>query len=119
MPPRHPGTRRSSTSISRQFTGRSIRNAAVEACCLRFRPIITTSFAFILGVPPLVFATGAASRQSLGTAVFGGMITSTVLTVFFVPAFDVAIQTLTEWLHPPRGGHEFDREKPLRKSKEA
>ena len=61
---------------------------------MRFRPIIMTSFAFILGVLPLVFATGAgaASRQSLGTAVFGGMITATVLAVFFVPVFYVAIQ---------------------------
>jgi HAE1 family hydrophobic/amphiphilic exporter-1 len=65
---------------------------------MRFRPIIMTSFAFILGMLPLVFATGAgaASRQSLGTAVFGGMITATVLAVFFVPIFYVAIQKLIE-----------------------
>jgi HAE1 family hydrophobic/amphiphilic exporter-1 len=70
---------------------------------MRFRPIIMTSFAFILGVVPLVFATGAgaASRQSLGTAVFGGMITSTVLAVFFVPVFYVAIQTLIELKNGP------------------
>jgi len=51
---------------------------------------------------PLVFATGAgaASRRALGTAVFGGMITATVLAVIFVPAFFVAIQSLIEWLHP-------------------
>jgi HAE1 family hydrophobic/amphiphilic exporter-1 len=61
-----------------------------------------TSFAFILGVLPLVLATGAgaASRQSLGTAVFGGMITSTVLAVFFVPVFFVVIQWLAEWSQP-------------------
>ncbi len=70
---------------------------------MRFRPIIMTSFAFILGVLPLVFATGAgaASRQSLGTAVFGGMITSTVLAVFFVPVFYVAIQSLIELKNGP------------------
>ena len=70
---------------------------------MRFRPILMTSFAFILGVVPLVFATGAAaaSRQALGTAVFGGMITSTVLAVFFVPVFYVVIQKLIEWRNGP------------------
>jgi HAE1 family hydrophobic/amphiphilic exporter-1 len=78
--------------------GRSIFEAALEAARMRFRPIIMTSFAFILGVLPLVFATGAgaASRQSLGTAVCGGMLTATVLAVFFVPVFYVAIQSLIE-----------------------
>jgi len=62
-----------------------------------------TSFAFILGVVPLVFATGAGamSRRSLGTAVFGGMITATFLAVFFVPAFYVAMQKLAELRHGP------------------
>ncbi|MFO0803321.1 MAG: multidrug efflux RND transporter permease subunit [Gemmataceae bacterium] len=86
-----------------RHAGRSIREAAIEAAKMRFRPIIMTSFAFILGVTPLVFASGAgaASRQSLGTAVFGGMITATVLAVFFVPVFFVAIQTLIEWRNGP------------------
>ena len=86
-----------------RLPGRSIREAAVEAARMRFRPIIMTSFAFILGVLPLVFATGAgaASRQSLGTAVFGGMITATVLAVFFVPVFYVAIQCLIELRNGP------------------
>ena len=98
-----------------RHAGRSIREAAVEASRLRFRPIIMTSFAFILGVVPLVFATGAgaASRQSLGTAVFGGMITSTVLTVFFVPAFYVAIQTLIELRKGKAKPDHFDSNKPL------
>jgi HAE1 family hydrophobic/amphiphilic exporter-1 len=88
-----------------RLAGRSIHEAAVEASRLRFRPILMTSFAFILGVLPLVWATGAAaaSRQALGTAVFGGMITSTVLAVFFVPAFYVAVQRLIELGNgPPR-----------------
>jgi HAE1 family hydrophobic/amphiphilic exporter-1 len=88
-----------------RLQGRSIREAAVEASRLRFRPILMTSFAFILGVLPLVWARGAAaaSRQALGTAVFGGMITSTVLAVFFVPVFYVAIQWLIELrTGPPR-----------------
>jgi len=79
-------------------SGQSIRESALHAAQMRFRPIIMTSFAFILGVLPLVFASGAgaASRQSLGTAVCGGMITSTILAVFFVPVFFVAIQSLIE-----------------------
>ena len=67
--------------------GCSLIEAAQEAACLRFRPILMTSFAFTLGVLPLMLATsaGAVSRQSLGTAVFGGMISSTFLAIFFVP----------------------------------
>ena len=82
----------------RKNRGRSIREAAVESARLRFRPILMTSFAFILGVYPLVDAegAGAASRQALGTAVFGGMIASTVLAVFFVPVFFVIVQWLDE-----------------------
>jgi HAE1 family hydrophobic/amphiphilic exporter-1 len=80
--------------------GKSIRDAAVAAARLRFRPIIMTSFAFILGVVPLVVATGAgaASRRSIGTAVFGGMISATLLSVFFVPEFFVAAQSLSDWI---------------------
>ncbi|NDC55125.1 MAG: hydrophobe/amphiphile efflux-1 family RND transporter, partial [Planctomycetia bacterium] len=82
--------------------GRSITEAAVEASRLRFRPILMTSFAFILGIVPLLYATGAgaASRRSLGTAVFGGMIAATVLAVFFVPVFYVLMQRLAEWRSP-------------------
>ncbi|MCZ2344215.1 MAG: multidrug efflux RND transporter permease subunit [Bacteroidales bacterium] len=84
--------------------GHSIREAAVKAARMRFRPILMTSFAFILGVVPLVWADGAGafSRQALGTAVFGGMITGTALAVFFVPAFYVAMQTLSERLNRRR-----------------
>lgn len=82
--------------------GRSILEAAVEASRLRFRPILMTSFAFILGILPLVHAqgAGAASRRSLGTAVFGGMLAATVLAVFFVPVFYVVMQRLAEWWKP-------------------
>jgi HAE1 family hydrophobic/amphiphilic exporter-1 len=87
--------------------GRSITEAAVEASRLRFRPILMTSFAFILGIVPLLNATGAgaASRRSLGTAVFGGMIAATVLAVFFVPVFYVLMQRLAEWKN--RDGSDF------------
>jgi HAE1 family hydrophobic/amphiphilic exporter-1 len=79
--------------------GRNIHDAAVEAARLRFRPIIMTSFAFILGVFPLVIATGAgaASRRSIGIAVFSGMIASTCLAVVFVPSFYVVLQRVEEW----------------------
>jgi len=86
-----------------RLAGRSIRDSAVEASRLRFRPILMTSFAFILGVAPLVWSTGAgaAARQALGTAVFGGMISSTVLAVFFVPVFYVVVQGLIEMVYGP------------------
>ncbi|MDB5353311.1 MAG: hydrophobe/amphiphile efflux family transporter [Planctomycetota bacterium] len=79
--------------------GRTILEAAVESSRLRFRPILMTSFAFILGIVPLVNAqgAGAASRRALGTAVFGGMLAATFLAVFFVPVFYVVVQGLSEW----------------------
>jgi HAE1 family hydrophobic/amphiphilic exporter-1 len=78
--------------------GLSITDAAVQAARIRLRPILMTSFAFILGVLPLVFATGAgaASRNSVGTTVFGGMIFSTVLNLFFIPVLYVIVKTLLE-----------------------
>jgi len=80
--------------------GMEILEAAVEAARLRFRPILMTSFAFILGVLPLVVATGAGAnaRRSIGIAVFSGMLASTCLAVLFVPAFYVIVQRFEEWL---------------------
>jgi hydrophobe/amphiphile efflux-1 (HAE1) family protein/NodT family efflux transporter outer membrane factor (OMF) lipoprotein len=82
----------------RRDSGASIHDAALEAAKLRFRPILMTSFAFILGVVPLVIATGAgsASRRSLGTAVFGGMVAATVFGVFMVPTFYTWCQRLAD-----------------------
>ncbi|MGV3486923.1 MAG: efflux RND transporter permease subunit [Planctomycetaceae bacterium] len=79
--------------------GRSITEAAVVSAQNRFRPILMTSIAFIFGVLPLVFAQGAAaaSRRSLGTAVCGGMVTSTVLAVFFTPVFFAVFQWISEY----------------------
>ncbi len=78
--------------------GLSIQTAAVEAARIRLRPILMTSFAFILGVLPLVFASGAGqqSRHSVGTTVFGGMIVSTVLNLFFIPVLYVIVESLRE-----------------------
>jgi HAE1 family hydrophobic/amphiphilic exporter-1 len=99
-----------------RLAGRSLREAAVEAARLRFRPILMTSFAFILGVMPLVFATGpgAASRQSLGAAVFGGMVTSTFLSVFVVPVFYLVFQWLTERIKGRPAQHSPTEETPPR-----
>ncbi len=78
--------------------GASVVDAAVQAAKLRFRPILMTSFAFILGVVPLVIAKGAgsASRHALGTSVFSGMIAATILGVLFVPLFYVALVKLKD-----------------------
>ena len=78
--------------------GKDVAEAAIEASHLRFRPILMTSFAFILGVVPLVIATGAgsASRQTLGTAVFGGMIAATIFNGLFVPVFFAVLQGFSE-----------------------
>jgi HAE1 family hydrophobic/amphiphilic exporter-1 len=82
----------------RRAEGMDIVDAAVEGARLRFRPIIMTSFAFILGVFPLVIATGAGAgaRRSIGLPVFSGMIASTCLAVVFVPSFYVVMQRLEE-----------------------
>lgn len=89
---------------AREKKGMSIFDAAMDAAKLRFRPILMTSFAFILGVYPLVIASGAggASRQALGTAVFGGMIAATFLAVLFVPVFYKVIQGSSERFFPPK-----------------
>jgi multidrug efflux pump subunit AcrB len=88
----------------RREEGMKAAEAALEAAHLRLRPILMTSFAFILGVVPLLIASGAggASRRALGTAVFGGMLAATLLAVFLVPVLYFAVQSLA------------DRGKPLR-----
>ncbi|MEW5424935.1 multidrug efflux RND transporter permease subunit [Amorphus sp. 3PC139-8] len=77
--------------------GRELRDAAVEAAELRFRPILMTSLAFALGVTPLAIAEGAsaASQNAIGTGVLGGMISATVLAIIFVPVFFVFVMRLT------------------------
>ena len=82
--------------------GRSILDAAVEAGELRLRPILMTSFAFILGVLPLAFATGAGAlgRRSVGTTIVGGMLFSTILNLFFIPVLYVIVKTLLEAVSP-------------------
>jgi len=85
--------------------GKGVLEATIEAAKLRFRPILMTSFAFILGVLPLVTASGAGavSRQSVGTAVFAGMIGVTILGVFFTPALYVLMQGRKRYGEQPGG----------------
>jgi HAE1 family hydrophobic/amphiphilic exporter-1 len=84
----------------RRAHGKGIAESAIEAARARFRPILMTSFAFILGVAPLVVASGAgaSARISIGITVFSGMIASTCLAVLLVPAFFVIVQRFEEWL---------------------
>jgi HAE1 family hydrophobic/amphiphilic exporter-1 len=79
-----------------RLRGKSIVEAAIEAAELRLRPILMTSFAFILGVVPLYIATGAGAqgRRSVGTTIIGGMLVSTVLNLFFIPALYVILESL-------------------------
>jgi len=92
----------------RREEGLSSTEAAVEAAHLRLRPILMTSFAFILGVVPMVLATGAgaSSRRALGTAVFGGMTAATLLGIFAVPVCFVVVARLMERRRAPSSSEE-------------
>src|SRR6185436_10347951 len=87
-----------------QDEGKSRFDATVEACRLRLRPILMTSFAFILGVVPLVLAQGAGAemRRTLGTAVFAGMLGVTLFGIFLTPVFFYVIQGLTDRFWPAK-----------------
>jgi multidrug efflux pump len=90
-------------AVLRRQTGESALQAAVDAARLRFRPIVMTSLAFILGVVPLAISTGAgsASRHSIGTGVIGGMLAATFIATFFIPMFYRLIAWRSE--EKPRG----------------
>ena len=92
-----------------QAEGKGLLEATLEACHLRFRPILMTSLAFMLGVLPLAIASGAgsASQRAIGTGVMGGMFTATVLAVFFVPVFYVVVRKIFP------GGHVAPHSTPL------
>jgi len=93
---------------ARYEAGRPLIESAIEAARLRFRPIIMTSMAFIFGMFPLVIASGAgaASRQSIGTGVLGGMAAATFLAIFFVPLFFVLLRKLIRRrTHPATSGN--------------
>jgi multidrug efflux pump len=94
--------------------GKGVVEAVLQAAHLRFRPIIMTSMAFILGVMPLVLASGAgsASQRAIGTGVLGGMLTATGLAVFFVPVFFVVVRRLFKGSERQRRmyAHELDKD---------
>jgi HAE1 family hydrophobic/amphiphilic exporter-1 len=85
-------------AVDQRNSGRSIREAAVEAAQLRFRPVMMTSFAFILGLLPLAVATGAgaASRRAVGTPVVGGMLAASIVGILIIPMLYVVFQSLRE-----------------------
>ena len=100
----------------RREDGLGIVEAAMEAARLRLRPILMTAFAFILGVVPLMIATGAgaASRQSIGTTVFGGMLAATILTLIFVPVFYATIERMRERRVLEEPAHPYEYGAPMR-----
>jgi HAE1 family hydrophobic/amphiphilic exporter-1 len=87
-------------AAERYYAGESVLDAAVNASKLRLRPILMTSFAFILGILPLVIATGAGaqSRRSIGTVVLGGMLGAVIVDQIVVPTLFVMIMGLREKL---------------------
>ncbi|WP_313176500.1 efflux RND transporter permease subunit [Massilia sp.] len=93
--------------VARQFRaeGKGLARSAVEAARLRLRPIVMTSLAFGLGVIPLMVAGGASSetQHAIGTGVFGGMVSATLLAVFFVPVFFVVVMGIQERIAARRG----------------
>jgi multidrug efflux pump len=98
--------------------GKSLIDATLQAVHLRFRPILMTSIAFILGVLPLVVSSGAgsASQRAIGTGVMAGMITATVLAIFFVPVFFVVVRRIFKGSARQRAmyAHELDARPPPR-----
>jgi len=97
--------------------GKSLTESAMEAARLRFRPIVMTSLAFILGVMPLALSTGAgaASRHSIGTGVIGGMLAATFIAVLFIPLFFVVTSSYGSWVRE-RFARLRDRRHPQRSS---
>jgi HAE1 family hydrophobic/amphiphilic exporter-1 len=91
-------------SVEQRRQGKSITEAAIEGARLRFRPVMMTSFAFILGLVPLVIAEGAGalSRRAVGTPVFGGMLAAAIFGVFVIPMLYVVFQWLRERTAPRR-----------------
>jgi len=88
-----------------EIHGKAVVDAALEGAKLRLRPILMTSFAFVLGCVPLFIATGAGSvgRQIMGTTVIGGMLAATGIAIFIIPALYVIVERMAE-----RRGHQLE-----------
>lgn len=87
-------------AMERRADGMTVREAAIEAANQRFRAVMMTALSFLLGVVPLLVASGAgaASQRAIGVAVFGGMLAATVIGVILVPVLYVVLQNLREWV---------------------
>jgi HAE1 family hydrophobic/amphiphilic exporter-1 len=87
-------------AVEQRAQGKNIEEAAIEGAALRFRPVMMTSFAFILGLVPLVIAEGAGAitRRAVGTPVFGGMLAAAVFGIFVIPLLYITAERLREWL---------------------
>jgi HAE1 family hydrophobic/amphiphilic exporter-1 len=85
-------------AVEQRELGKDIRAAAIEAAGLRFRPVMMTSFAFILGLFPLVIAKGAGAitRQAVGTPVFGGMLAASLFGIFIIPLLYITAEGLRQ-----------------------
>jgi HAE1 family hydrophobic/amphiphilic exporter-1 len=86
-------------AVEQRDLGKDIRTAAIEAAGLRFRPVMMTSFAFILGLFPLVIAQGAGAitRHAVGTPVFGGMLAASLFAIFIIPLLYITAEGLRGW----------------------
>jgi len=86
-------------AVEQRESGKEVVASAVEAASLRFRPVIMTSFAFILGLLPLVIAggAGAITRRAVGTPVFGGMIAASLFGIFLIPLLYITAERLRRW----------------------
>jgi HAE1 family hydrophobic/amphiphilic exporter-1 len=92
-------------AVEQRHLGKDIKSAAVEAAALRFRPVIMTSLAFILGLLPLVIAAGAGAvtRRAVGTPVFGGMLAASLFGIFVIPLLYVTAEQARQWRQWGRG----------------
>ncbi|MNF91616.1 Efflux pump membrane transporter BepG [compost metagenome] len=103
-------------ALDRRRKGLPIVQSAIEGAVARLRPILMTSFAFILGLVPLMFATGAGAvgNKSIGTGAVGGMLIGTILGVFVIPILFIVFQTLQEKLSgPAKDGYDDDDEEEI------
>jgi HAE1 family hydrophobic/amphiphilic exporter-1 len=91
-------------AVEQRALGKDVRTAAIEGASLRFRPVMMTSFAFILGLLPLVIATGAGAitRKAVGTPVFGGMLAASLIGIFIIPLLYITAESMRHWRRPKK-----------------